>query len=217
MNNIPIYGDPNPQPFSQPEPTPQKPKKKLSREVISTLLIIAAAPLIAFILTIFVFQSYEVEGDSMEPTLQNKDRLIVNKINKTWSNVSGHNYLPERFEIIIFNYTGSNTNGEGDKQLIKRVVGLPGDRIVIKDGAVTIYNDGNPDGFNPKDKDEQLDTAASTTDGNIDETIGKGEVFVMGDNRQNSLDSRVFGPVSTSEIIGNLALRIYPLDEVQRY
>lgn len=215
MNDIPIYKNPNPAPQAPVETEPRKPKKKFSKELVSTITIILAAPLIAFVLTVFVFQSYEVDGPSMETTLQNKDRLIVNKVSKTWSNIRGNNFVPKRYEIIVFNYSGA-TSGSDSKQLIKRVVGLPGDRVVVKSGEVTIFNDQNPDGFKP-DVEGPEKPAITTTDGNIDETIDDGEVFVMGDNRENSLDSRVFGPIETDQIIGKLALRIYPLDKVQRF
>jgi signal peptidase I len=215
MNEIPIYRNPNPQPPLNTEPSRKPPKKKVSKELTSTLAIIIAAPLIAFVLTVFVFQSYEVDGPSMETTLQNKDRLIVNKMGRTWANIIGDNYLPSRYEIIVFNYSGSASSG-GSKQLIKRVIGLPGDRVVVKDGVVTIYNDKNPDGFKP-DIEGPENGAITTTDGNIDEKVEKGEVFVMGDNRENSLDSRVFGPIDTSQIVGDLALRIYPLDKIERF
>lgn len=213
MNNIPIYA--NQDPPAEPEPAPKKHKKKSSSELTSTLLIILVAPLIAFILTIFVFQSYEVDGESMEKTLQDNDRLIVNKLGKTWSRVAHKDYLPKRYEIVVFNYSGAA--GEGNnKQLIKRVIGLPGDRVVVKKGIVTVYNADKPSGFKP-DIEGPENGFITATDGNIDETIEDDEVFVMGDNRENSLDSRVFGPIKTTEIIGDLSLRIYPLDQVKKF
>lgn len=216
MSEIPIYKNPNPPQTPSNEPVQHRTKKKFSKELTSTLAIIIAAPLIAFVLTVFVFQSYEVDGPSMETTLQNKDRLIVNKLGKTWSDITGDNYLPSRYEIIVFNYSGGNDSSGGGKQLIKRVIGLPGDRVVVKNGVVTIYNDKKPNGFKP-DIEGPENGAITTTDGNIDETVEKNEVFVMGDNRENSLDSRVFGPIDTSQIVGDLALRIYPLDKIEKF
>jgi signal peptidase I len=93
---------------------------------------------------------------------------------------------------------------------------LPGDRVVVKNGSITIYNNEHPEGFNP---DAGLDhgDAVSVTPGDVDLTIDEGEVFVCGDNRVNSLDSRSIGTVQSKDIIGKLVLRIYPLDTVRKF
>lgn len=186
------------------------------RELFSTIAILILAPILAILLTVFVFQSYQVDGPSMESTLHNNDRLIVTKVGKTWSRITGGKYIPDRYSIVVFNYEGQSNYEIQNKQLIKRVIGLPGDRIVIKDGITTIYNSEHPDGFYP-DKTGPESTVINTTDGNIDETLGPGEVFVMGDNRGNSLDSRMFGPVSSNDIIGRLFVRIYPFGSVKKF
>lgn len=204
-------------PKMQPEPT--KPKQSwfsAHREIISTLGILLAAPILAIMLTIFVFQSYEVDGPSMETTLQDNDRLIVNKIGKTWSNISGSDYIPDRYSIVVFHsHTALNVNGD-NKQLIKRVIGVPGDRVVVNVGVVRIYNSEHPDGFLPDEQGPEK-TAITTTEGNIDETINEGEVFVMGDNRENSLDSRSFGPIKSEDIVGELAFRIFPFNSIEHF
>lgn len=167
----------------------------------------------ALVLTAFVFQSYEVDGPSMETTLQNQDRLIVYKLPKTWARIWGNDYLPKRSEIIVFTrHTGDEFTGQADKQLIKRVIGVPGDRVVIKGGKVTVFNNGHPGGYNP-DEDQAYSESIKATTGNVDITVDEGEVFVLGDNRDNSLDSRVFGPVSLDDISGELVLRIYPFNK----
>ena len=120
------------------------------RGVLSTIGILIAAPIIALALTAFMFQSYEVDGPSMETTLQNRDRLIVWKLPRSISRLTKNAYVPHRYDIVIFVKRGlSETSGNGDKQLIKRVIGLPGDHLVIKDNQITIYNQQNPNGFNP--------------------------------------------------------------------
>lgn len=186
------------------------------KELFSTLAILILAPIIAIFLTVFVFQSYQVDGPSMEQTLHNNDRLIVTKLGKTWSSVTGHDYIPSRYSIIVFNYNGNADFEVQNKQLIKRVIGLPGDRVVIKDGITTIYNSQHPDGFYP-DKVGPESSVINTTKGDTDYTVKPGEVFVMGDNRGNSLDSRIFGPVSSSGIIGTLYLRIFPFSSVKKF
>ncbi len=198
---------------------PPSDNKKSRKDLLSTLAVIVAAPLIALTIVAFVFQSYEVEGPSMESTLSNKDRLIVVKIAKTWSKITGHAYVPDRNDIIVFNrqeISIANSGTPSQKQLIKRVIGIPGDRVVIKDGIVTIFNNAYPAGFNPDKVGPQV-SAITSTQGEVNEVVGADQVFVLGDNRGNSLDSRVFGPVSSSDIVGRLAVRILPLDQKKTF
>ena len=193
-------------------------KKNYFRENLSTFAILVLAPLTALFMIHFVFQTYEVDGPSMNTTLADNDRLIVVKTGKTWSRITRSDYTPNRYDIIVFNHRGDFGFGDKvtDKQLIKRVIGVPGDRVVVKDGVVTIYNKDNPDGF-LVDRVGPESKVIGVTSGNIDQTIRDGEVFAMGDNRENSLDSRVFGTVTSSEIVGKLAVRIYPFDKTQRF
>ncbi len=208
-----------PPPEYVPDATLQEPQKKNDswKSILSTIAIIILAPLIALLLINFVFQSYEVDGPSMNTTLQNKDRLIVWKLPKTISNLRKVNYIPNRNDIIIFTkhsiYEGGTT---GDKQLIKRVIGLPGDRVLVADGKYTIYNEQNPNGFNPDEGKDHGD-AIYPTNGNVDITVPEGEVFVSGDNRSNSLDSRAFGTVSSSDITGKLEFRVFPFNKFQKF
>ena len=187
-----------------------------SKELISTAGIIAAAIVLAFGLTKFVIQSYQVEGNSMETTLQNNDRLIVNKIPRTLARLGGQAYIPHRGDIIIFDQTGLNFGTNREKQLIKRVIGLPGERVVVKNGQVSVYNKDQPGGFDP-DKSGLYRIASPLTPGNTDVTLSSDEVFVCGDNRANSEDSRYFGPVKAEKIVGKLALRVIPLSKAQRF
>jgi signal peptidase I len=188
--------------------------------ILSTVGILLLAPIIAVLLTLFVFQSYQVDGPSMEPTLQNNDRLIVWKLSRTWSRITGHQYVPNRGDIIILNESGlsSYSGGADEKQLVKRVIGLPGDHIVIKDNVVTIYNNEHPKGFQP---DTSLPYGSSTaippTTDNVDVTLSGTELFVCGDNRPQSLDSRRFGPIQTSQVVGKLVARILPLNAIEKF
>lgn len=186
------------------------------RSVVSTILLFLLAPILALSITAFAFQSYQVDGESMETTLQNNDRLIVDKIPRTIARVTGHPYVPHRGDIIIFNQAGLFDSPTGEKQLIKRVVGLPGERVFIKDGFITIYNNANPGGFNP-DKAGLYNITASITSGNANITLQKNEVFVCGDNRPNSEDSRAFGPVNVNNIVGKLVMRILPIGKSERF
>ena len=183
--------------------------------IFATIVLFVAALLVALILTAFVFQQYEVDGPSMQTTLHNQDRLIVVKVPKTWSEITGHPYIPTRGTVIVFNQSGLyNANGSQEKQLIKRVIALPGDHLVIKNNVVTIYNKQNPNGFDP-DKTMPYGKVITYTTGDIDMTIEPGHVFVMGDNRPDSLDSRYFGPINVKNIVGKLDARIYPFSSIK--
>lgn len=226
--------NPNPQQASQTPPTsgspvlvtptlpdtpPPEPKGEGLRAVLSTLAILIAAPIIALLLTTYIFQSYEVDGPSMETTLDNHDRLLVLKTPKTFASLTGKDYVPNRNEIIIFKtntiHDGSSDTG-GEKQLVKRVIGIPGDRVVVNNGDIRVYNAQFPEGFDPDAGQDHGDSVDVTT-GDVDITVEEGEVFVCGDNRSNSLDSRAIGTIPSKDIIGKLVLRLYPLDTIRTF
>lgn len=194
-------------------------RKENIRGIVATVAILIAAPLIALFITSFVFQSYEVFGPSMQNTLQSADRLIVLKFPKSWANLTKSTYIPNRGEIIIFNRQEIQFGGENDsRQLIKRVVGLPGERVVVNEGTVKVFNSENPNGFQPDKTGGYQDTAlVDDTTGNVDLTVSEGEVFVMGDHRANSLDSRSFGTVNNKDIVGRAIYRFLPISAMNRF
>lgn len=156
----------------------------------------------------------------MQETLHNNDRLIVWKLPRTWSKITGHQYVPKRGDIIILSESGLSNYGDAQdtKQLVKRVIGLPGDHIVIKDNMITVYNKEHPNGFQPdKTLPYGKNGAIPATTNNIDVTLGRTQLFVCGDNRGDSLDSRIFGPIETHQVIGKLVARIYPLSDAERF
>lgn len=187
------------------------------KSIISTLAILIAAPITALLLTTYVFQSYEVDGPSMETTLQNADRLIVWKLPRSIARITKKPISPQRGEVVIFIKKGLFGATGDEKQLIKRVVGLPGDRVVVRDGKITIYNDANPDGYNPDINQGFSDGINDITNGSVDLVVPPNEYFLCGDNRPNSLDSRVFGTVPASDIVGELAYRILPANKFQAF
>jgi len=169
---------------------------------------------VVLILHNFVFQAYHVLGTSMMPTLQNTDYLIVSKVGYTEALIGrslGKNdpYIPARGQIIVFHYPKDPT-----KIFVKRVIGLPGDHIVINNGNVTIYNTKYPNGFNP---DLGFEPTGTQTLIDTNEVVAPDNLFVMGDNRTpgGSFDSREWGELPTSYIIGNVVLRLLPLDTVR--
>ena len=170
--------------------------------------------LIVLVLHNFVFQAYHVVGTSMAATLQPSDYLIISKVGYTKALVErafkkDAKFIPGRGEIIVFHYPR-----DPSEVFVKRVIGLPGDRVLIKDGKVTVFTKGQPGGFNPDTKYEKDGT---TTLIDTDEIVPAGSVFVMGDNRSpgGSYDSREWGDLESSYIIGNAVLRLLPLDQAK--
>lgn len=190
--------------------------KKIVHSLTGTLGLIIAAPLLALFLTAHVFQPYEVDGQSMETTLQNTDRLIVFKLPKTWANITSGDYRPARWDVIVFDRPKTLNAPESTEHLIKRVIGLPGERVTVNEGKVTIYNKDHPDGFNPDEGKSYADDIVTTPGRNIDFTVGKNEVFVLGDNRTNSTDSRIFGPIDVDTIVGQAIARFLPINAMKQ-
>jgi signal peptidase I len=153
----------------------------------------------------------------MENSLQHNDRLIIWKFSKTWSDITNKPYQPNRGDIIVFTKDDIREPSGEPKKLIKRVIGLPGDRVVVSNGSITVFNDENPSGFNPDQNQEFSADIASQTEGELETVVRDGELFVCGDNRPNSLDSRFFGVIKTENVKGNAAYRIAPLGEAKRF
>lgn len=179
------------------------------KKVLSVIFSWVIIPiLIVLFVQTFMFQAFYVEGSSMEPTLHNDDYVFTSKVGLNLHRLISFmnpNLPLKRGEIIVFKlptYDGS--------PLIKRVIGLPGERIVVNGGKVTIYNKEKPNGWT---LNETYIDAAYPTEGNIDTKIDPGHVFVMGDNRSPgaSLDSRIFGQVEETQIYGKALLRLLPI------
>lgn len=169
---------------------------------------------VVLILHNFVFQAYHVLGTSMVPTLHDTDYLIISKVGYTQALVGrslGKNdpYLPARGQIIVFHYPK-----DPSKIFVKRVVGEPGDHVVVRNGTVTVFNSAHPSGFNP---DTNYEPSGTQTLIDTDVTVQQDNLFVMGDNRTpgGSYDSREWGQLPSSYIIGNAVLRLLPLDQVK--
>ncbi|MFC7391599.1 signal peptidase I [Scopulibacillus cellulosilyticus] len=180
-------------------------KKRKKSEAFEWIKALVIAVIIALLIRGFVFTNYIVEGKSMMPTLQDGNRLIVNKLDYEVSK-------PHRFDVIIFHATKT-------EDYVKRVIGLPGDKIAYKHD--TLYVNGKPvkEPYLNKYKSELI-SGQLTQDFTLKGLTGqarvpKGKVFVLGDNRQNSVDSRVFGFVDEDKIVGKVDLRYWPLSELQ--
>ncbi len=210
-----------PNEFEPVESARQQPRKKW-RGIAANIGVLLIAPLIAVFLTVFVFQSYQVEGMSMQNTLQDKDRLIVWKGSRSWAHLIGGQYIPNRGDIVIVNEENLSACGQSGKQIIKRVIGLPGDHVVYKNGTYTVYTPKHPHGFNPDTTLPYGKTGTALLSdpsplGDVDVTLSETQLFVSGDHRANSCDSRSFGPIESSQIIGKLVMRILPLSQAERF
>jgi len=145
----------------------------------------------------YVAEPYIVSGASMSPTFETGHYLIIDKVS--------YKFRPhQRDDVIVMKFPEDTS-----RDFIKRVIGLPGETVQIKDGVVTIINIAHPEGLKldePFVKYPKLD--------NTTITLSTREYFVMGDNRAGSYDSRAWGPLPVEDIIGKPLLQLYPLDHI---
>lgn len=149
----------------------------------------------------FLIQPFYVKGASMEPNFHDKEYLIINEIGYRFEE-------PKRGEVVVFRYPK-----DPQEYFIKRIIALPGEEVQIKEGRVTVYNEENPNGLL---LDEPYLGNGTLTVASTDEktALGEDEFFVLGDNRTASLDSRVFGPLKRSFIIGKVWWRGWPISRM---
>ena len=155
----------------------------------------------------------------METTLYTSDRLIVNRLPVTWSQLQNKQYVPMRGEIIVFKNPQYNP-GAGDEYIVKRVIGFPGERVTVKQGVLKVYNDQNPEGFEPDvaQQDQTGNQPGSPTSGDVDTKVIDGSLFVAGDHRVGdySYDSRSgLGQVPYYDVVGPVDIRIYPFTKIR--
>ena len=168
------------------------PHSEKTRQLPSLLLTFAIAIAAAFFLRLFVFELVRVEGPGMQPTLEDDELLFVEKVSKHFGD-------PARYDVVICHYDDSNTN------YVKRIIGLPGETISIVGGKP--YINGEPlqddvygSGLKPHDMDPV--------------TIPEDCVFVMGDNRANSMDSVSIGPIQKKYIVGHALFIVWPFSQI---
>lgn len=189
----------------------------ITKDVVSLVVFVACVVIGTVLLNTFVFRSYNVVGPSMESTMYTGDRLVVNRLAVTWSQIRGESYLPERGQVIVFR-NPHYSQGIEDEYIVKRVIGLPGERVVLKNGSFTVYNTENPNGFNPDDFNNG--EPGSPTTGEVDRVVPNNEIFVSGDHRQGnySYDSRNgMGTIPLHDIVGPVGLRIWPLNGIRAF
>ncbi len=185
----------------------QKPQKQEERSAwwivwdVIKILIISFAIIIP--IRYYVAQPFIVSGDSMQPNFQNSQYLVIDEL-------SYRLHEPARGDVMVFHYPRDTA-----EYFIKRVIGLPGERVVITNGEVMIYNAANPKGMVLNESAYLPAGTVTTTD--VDVTLGAGQYFVLGDNRAASFDSRFWGPVPQNDIVGRVVFRAFPFNEVSTF
>ena len=196
------------------EPQRERPR---ARSAIVDLAKTAIQALLLFIILSALIGRFEIHQISMEPNFHEGQRVLVSKLDSIWSSLfvrtahaaDSRRYSPfalQHGQVVVFFKTPSRN----EDALIKRVIGLPGDTVELRDGAVLI---------NGAQLDEPYVNGAQTFCGNYCQpfTLGPDQYFLMGDNRANSLDSRSFGPIPASQLVGRVVLRYWPLEQVEVY
>lgn len=160
--------------------------------------VIGVSLVIAFSFRYFIAQPFIVRGASMEPNFADREYLVIDEL-------SFYFKLPGRGEVLVFRYPR-----DPRQFFIKRVIGLPGERLEVNNGRIKIYNHDNPQGFVLDEP--YLNPPGRPTHPDVSAALGQNEYFVLGDNRDFSSDSRIWGPLPRQFIIGRALFRAWPLD-----
>lgn len=181
-------------------------EKKTKSEGLEWIKALLIAFGLAAIIRVFLFTPIVVDGISMMPTLEDGDRMIVNKIGYTIGE-------PDRFDIVVF-------HAPEQKDYIKRVIGLPGDTVEYKDDVLYVNNEPYEEPYLDQYKSEILD-GTLTEDFTLSDiplidsgVVPEDHIFVMGDNRRYSKDSRHIGPVEIDEVIGSTSVIFWPIKDI---
>lgn len=176
---------------------------KKKNEWLEWIKAILIALVLVWVVKMFLFEPIVVDGPSMQPTLHDRDHMIVNKIGYRIGE-------PSRFDIVVF-------HASDKKDFIKRVIGLPGEHVSYKDNQLYINDKPKKEPFFDKFKDEDI----QTNDFNLEdlpggyEKIPEGYVLVLGDNRTNSTDSRIIGLIPMDKIVGKTSVIYWPISRME--
>ncbi len=163
--------------------------------------IIVLVVVIILVVRYFLFRPFDVKGQSMEPSFSESEYLIIDEITYRLGE-------PKRGDVVVFRH-----NGDARDFFLKRIIGLPGEKVKIQGGKVVVYNTEHPQGVVI---DEDYLSDMTYTQGELVHTMGEDEYFVMGDNRGVSFDSRKFGSIKRKDIVGRVWLRGWPIDKFGR-
>lgn len=195
--------DSTPTEIAKPAPLASSAKKAglvIFLELVQVLII---SFIIILPVRYFLVQPFYVKGASMEPNFYDHEYLVIDEISYRFRD-------PQRGDIVVFRYPRNPS-----EYFIKRVIGLPGETVEIADGRIKIYNAQSPNGMT-LDESVYLDSDVFT-DTTQARTLKADEYFVLGDNREQSLDSRLFGAVPRANIVGKVWIRGYPINRWQAF
>jgi signal peptidase I len=196
----------------KPAPKSAAGRRKTRRTIIEWAILLGSALIIALLIKTFLFQAFYIPSESMKPTLNVGDRVLVNKVSYRLHDVN-------RGDIVVFETPPKAKDANGEiKDLVKRVIALPGESFSTQNGGVLI--NGRP--LREPYLQKGVQTCAPNTgpncsngQGDIPATkIPAGDILVLGDNRPESKDSRFFGPIKEPSIVGRVFLRIWPLNDL---
>lgn len=160
------------------------------------------------ITTTYIVGFFTVDGVSMLPTLKDKSVHPLVRVQRTISSIDGTEYVPKRGTIVVINKDENNLFDQAEElqkhYVVKRVIGLPHERVTIKNGKIMIYDEQHKDGFEPDAQYHWTTKLTGSEAFSIDITLKDSEIFVMGDHRDESIDSRFYGPLNVKEITGSV-------------
>lgn len=196
MDTLPLQttGEPS-------EATVPDTKKRLAVFFIEFVQVVLISMAIILPVRYFLIKPFYVKGESMEPNFFEHEYLIIDELGYRF-------HEPQRGDVVVFKHPNNK-----DEALIKRVIGMPGETVEISDGKIRLYNTEQPNGIVL----EEAYLNQEFTSASVAVTLKPGEYFMLGDNREKSLDSRYFGPVDRSLVIGRVWLRGFPFDRWKRF
>jgi signal peptidase I len=212
--NEPVLAVDEPPPGGPPghetPPAEPEPRSSTGRWIREAVIVVVVAVLVAVLLRAFVVQTFYIPSGSMEPTLQIGDRILVNKLSYDVHGV-------DRGDIVVFSRPpAENCGGPEVNDLVKRVIGLPGDVLSLSDRYVYVDGKRLDETWLPASEQGETFPGPGSNSFNLTHRyhVPANDYFVMGDNRTDSCDSRYWGPITKSLIVGKVEVRVWPISSL---